>query len=270
MTNKKHLYDIFIDNIEELLILLKNSFHEENNQNIEKKIKEVRRKIAIYNKDLDFKVLDLSGTGEEYKVQVELNSKIEKKNIIINFFPNQPNNKYQEISFFIQKENYMLTISDFFQKHFSFEYYTNDLNTFKTGLENLHISLNYNVCENKNELKRIRALKKEKDHFEFIGERALTKEQKDIEEELREIINKENIDLTRLLIHDTEYLKEIQSTIDNYELLTDSNVLYNFIFNTGLIELIKNEDLSFKKVDKSLIAKLRKIFNHIMNSKKNT
>ena len=58
--------------------------------------------------------------------------------------------------------------------------------------------------------------------------------------------------------------------IDNYELLTVCNVLYNFIFNTGLIELIKNEDLSFKKVDKSLIAKLKKFFNHIMNSKKNT
>lgn len=265
MIKKQNIYDLLISNIEELLSIINTSFHGVNNLNLIKKTKEASRRVSSYNIDLDLRVTSFSINGFDSKIQIEIKSTTENKNIAYEFNPNDTENLEYKIHFFIEKENYNLTISDYLIKHFNFEYYTNEENKIKHGIEKLHglyISLDYNFITDKNRLKRARALKKSINHFEFTGERALTEEQKSMTNELIAIIEKENIDLGKLILNDKEYFIEVQSIIDNYELLNDSHVLYDFIFKTGLTHLVKNEDLSFKRVDVSFKNKLKKSLNY--------
>lgn len=270
MIKKQNIYDLLINNIEELLSIIKTSFYGVDNLNIIKKTKAASKRISVYNIDLELKVISFLISGFDSKIQIEIKSTVENKNLLYEFYPNNPEKVEYQIHFFVEKENYNLTISDYLIKHFTFEYYTNDQSGVKHGLENIHIALDYNFITDQNKLKRARALKKSIDHFEFVGERSLTERQKNITNELIEIIQKENINLSKLILNDTEYLRQVQSIVDKYELLTDSHVLYDFIFNTGLTELIKNEDLSFKRIDNSLKAKLKGFISNIINNKKPT
>lgn len=234
-----YTYNILLSNIKDLICIIKNNFKEINKKNFKKKTTKLKKEIRKYNNELFLDFIKL----ENDVIQIKIDDKKNKKYLGYEFSIIE---EFEDKIYFIyETKDFTFSIENQGVENIHLNYFIGD--TYNNIFKNLNIHLTKDLKNNITKIKRIRSLKKEENLFEFLGEKSLSFKQKETMDFLTTLIIENNIDLFKIALEKESYIKEIKELIDSQMLLNDDNLMEKFIFETNIVGIIKEKDLSMKK-----------------------